>query len=129
MDATLLSTLITRKDELLKELNHIEGLIKIYQGAEPSDQAYHHTEVKMVRTRFGKRRTNVKSQIISLIKSLGDEFYVLDLTKALQEKEPNKDHKLISNKARNYIHILKKEGVISGKLVDKNKYVYKLINK
>jgi hypothetical protein len=129
MDAILLSTLIRRKDELLKELNHIEGLIKIYQGTEPSDQTNHNTEAKMVRTKFDKRRTNVKSQIISLMKSLGDEFYVFDLTKVLQEKEPNKGHKLISNKARNYIHILKKEGIISGRPVEKNKFVYKLINK
>jgi hypothetical protein len=129
MDAILLSTLVRRRDELHKELDHIEGLIKIYQGADSKIKADNSTETKLVRTKFSKRRRNVKSQIISMIKSLGDEFYVVDLVKALQEKEPNKDHKLISNKARNYIHILKKEGIISGRLVEKNKYVYKIINK
>jgi hypothetical protein len=129
MDAILFNTLVKRKDELLKELNHIEGLIKIYQVAESNYQSTNPTNVKIRRTKFGKRRQNVKSQVISLMKSFGEEFHVSDLTKALEEKEPNKDHKLISNKARNYIHILKKEGIISGRLIEGNKYVYKVINK
>jgi hypothetical protein len=129
MDANLFNTLISRRDELRKELVHIEGLIKIYQGIGIPTKKDSPNEPRMKRTKFNKRRTDVKSQVINLIKGFGEEFYVADLTKALEEKEPNKDHKLISNKARNYIHILKKEGVISGRLVDGNKYVYKLINK
>jgi hypothetical protein len=129
MDANFFNTLISRRDELRKELVHIEELIKIHQGVNNPVKAENHTEPKLVRTKFNKRRTNVKSQILSIIKGFGDEFYVADLVKALETKEPNKDHGLISNKARNYVHILKKEGIISGRLVDNNKYVYKLINK
>jgi hypothetical protein len=64
-----------------------------------------------------------------MLKGLGDEFYVSDLTKALKDQEPNKDNNLISNKARNYIYILKKEGIISGRLMEGNKYAYKIVNK
>ena len=127
MDAILSKTLIKRRDELLIELKHIDELLKIYQGPESNAEINNDAPTKMVRTKFPKRRHNVKGQVITILKELGDEFYVVDLTKALQAKEPNKDHKLISNKARNYIHILKKEGVISGKLVENNKYVYKVI--
>jgi hypothetical protein len=129
MDANLFNTLISRRDELRKELVHIEELIKIYQGVSISVSEDRPIEPRMVRTKFNKRRTNVKSQILSIIKGFGEEFYVADLVKALEAKEPSKDHGLISNKARNYIHILKKEGVITGRLVENNKYVYKLINK
>jgi hypothetical protein len=129
MDAILSKTLIKRRDELLIELQHIEELLKIYQGAVSNAEIKNDAPIKLVRTKFPKRRHNVKGQVISILKELGDEFYVVDLTKALQAKEPNKDHKLISNKARNYIHILKKEGVITGKLVENNKYVYSVVKK
>jgi len=128
MDAILSKTLIIRRDELLIELKHIEELLKIYQGP-VSNVEIKNDPPKLVRTKFPKRRHNVKGQVISILKDLGDEFYVVDLTKALQAKEPNKDHKLISNKARNYLHILKKEGVITGKLVENNKYVYRIVKK
>jgi hypothetical protein len=129
MDASFIDTLINRRDELRKELVHIEELIKIHQGVSVTAKPESSSKPTMVRTKFNKRRTNVKSQILSLIKGFGDEFYVVDLVKAMEVKEPNKDHKLISNKARNYIHILKKEGIISGRLVENNKYVYKMTNK
>jgi len=129
MDAILSKTLIKRRDELLIELKHIEELLKIYQGPVSAVEIKNDAPTKLVRTKFPKRRHNVKGQVITILKELGDDFYVVDLTKALQAKEPNKDHKLISNKARNYIHILKKEGVITGKLVENNKYVYSVVKK
>ena len=97
MDATFVNTLISRRDELRRELLHIEELIKIHHGVNFSSEQDSSIEPKLRRTKFGKRRTNVKSQVLTLIKSFGEEFYVADLTKALEEKEPNKDHKLISN--------------------------------
>ena len=129
MDANFINTLISRRDELRKELVHIEELIKIHKGDNVTAKPDSSNVPKMRRTKFNKRHTNVKSQILSMIKGLGEEFYVADLVKALEAKEPNKDHQLISNKARNYIYILKKEGIISGRLVENNKYVYKMTNK
>jgi len=129
MDANLIKTLTSRRDELRKELVHIEELIKIYQSVSVSVEADSPVKHRMVRTKFNKRQTDVKSQILSMIKGFGEEFYVADLVKVLEANEPNKEHKLISNKARNYIHIFKKEGLITGRLVENNKYVYKLANK
>lgn len=129
MENAFYNTLIKRRVDLLNELKHIEELIKIYQVATSSPETNDDSINKMRRTKFKKRRHNVKSQVVTILKSLGEEFYVSELVKAMQDKEPNKDHKLISNKARNYIHILKKEGVISSRLVENNKYVYKVINK
>ena len=107
----------------------VEELIKIYQVPESSPQSKDNSKPKMQRTKFKKRKHDVKGQVISILNGLGEEFYVIDLTNALQAKEPSKDHKHISNKARNYIHILKKEGVITGKLVANNKYVYSVVKK
>ena len=129
MDTMLFSTLVKRRDILLNELRHIEELIKIYQVPESSPQSKDNSKPKMQRTKFKKRKHDVKGQVISILNGLGEEFYVIDLTNALQAKEPSKDHKHISNKARNYIHILKKEGVITGKLVANNKYVYSVVKK
>ena len=129
MDAILSETLIKRRDELLNELKHIEELIKIYRGPVSNVKTTNDPPPKLIRTKFPKKRHNVKGQVIIMLKGLGDEFYVSDLTKALKDKEPNKDNKLISNKARNYIYILKKEGTISGRLVEGNKYAYKIVNK
>ena len=129
MDANFINNLINRRDELHKELEYIEGLIKIYHGSNVPLEKSTPIEPKMRRTNFNKRRPNVKSQILAMIKGFGEEFYVADLVKALEEKEPNRDHKLLSNKARNYVHILKKEGKISSRVVDNNKYAYRIINK
>jgi len=129
MDTMLFSTLVKRRDILLNELRHIEELIKIYQVPESNPQSMADSKPKMQRTKFKKRKHDVKGQVISILNGLGEEFYVIDLTNALQAKEPSKDHKHISNKARNYIHILKKEGVITGKLVENNKYVYSVVKK
>ena len=129
MDTTVVTTLVKRRDELLNELKHIDELIKIYHVPQLSTVPPKDSTPRFTRTKFNHRGKDVKGQVLSILKELGEEFYVSDLIKALKEKEPNKSNDLISNKARNYIYILKKEGIISGRLVENNKYVYKVVNK
>lgn len=131
MDAHFIETLVRRRDELHNELIHIEELIKIYQGDNVVIKSDSVVKPRLVRTKFNSSisTSTVKSQILAIIKELGEEFYVADLVSALESREPKKDHQLISNMARNYIYILKKEGVISGQLADNNKYKYKMNSK
>jgi len=128
MDANFIDTLISRRDELHKELMHIEELLKIHQGVSVVTKADSASKPRLVRTKFNSSNT-IKAQMLAIIKGLGEEFYVADLVKALESKEPNKERKLIGNMARNYIYILKKEGVISGRPVENNKFIYKMSNK
>jgi aspartokinase len=122
-------TLLSRRDDLLNELKHIEELIKIYQNDASYVVSNTNSSNKNIETKSNNQDKNVKQQIIDIIKSLGEEFQVSDLTKALHEREPKKATKAIGNRARNYIYILKNDGILEGRVVGKNKYVYKIVNK
>ena len=127
MSANLIETLNNRRFELHKELAHIEGLIKFYQGSDRVAKVEKPVKQKPAKVKRAKRKVDVKSQMLTIIRQLDGEFYIGDLINALQILEPDKPRSAISTKARNYVYMFRKEGLITARRAENNKFIYKLV--
>ena len=123
MDKNYIGALKNRKAELLKELELIDKLLKIYpeqptKGNKESSEKVHRNN--------DLARLSAKGRIMQIIKNLGGSAYVQDVAAQLKLVFPDKDDYLINNQVRNYIHILKKEGKLKPEFKEHNKYLYHL---
>lgn len=126
MDKTYLDALKQRKTELLRELNHIDGILKFY----PDEYSQPKSEnIEKVKVRTDVRNMTVKDRVIAIIKNLGGSAYVSDVANELKKLYPDRDDKSINNQVRNYLHILKKEDKLKPEMKGHNKYLYHVIEK
>ena len=128
MDRSLINALISRKAELIKELDNINSILSIYTK---DSNIFNDTQIKQkpssTETIVSSENLSVKDKILKIIKDLGGSVYVNELVTEMQKLYPQKDPKSISNQARNHLHILKSEGKLRSELKDNNKWQYHII--
>lgn len=126
MEKVYLDTLKQRKSELLTELDHINSILQIYPEEYNPSKA---DTTKSVVSNTKHSNLTVKQRIIEIINGLGGKAYVSQVVKELKKQYPERDIKAINNQARNYVHMLKKDGYLKPELKGHNKYLYHVVEK
>lgn len=121
MNNTYLNTLRKRKVELLNELGSIENILRLY----PDDQ----DEIKITTNPIKPSTGNLtyKDRVLGIVKELGGQAYIAQIVTELKKQLPDKKVDNINTTARNYVHILKKDGRLKGELQGNNKWLYTII--
>lgn len=134
MNTNYLDVLKTRRIELQRELKSIDDILQLYANVQSSVISSVNNGVTTSLPNIRNRRDSSLSSKIStkdlvykIIHDLGGSALVSQVTAKLREELVNKDEKAINNYARNYVHILKKEGRLDAKLNNDKKFIYTII--
>jgi hypothetical protein len=126
MKTTIIDTLIARKECIMKELEHINGLLDIYtsqeiDGSSKGGLEKNNTKILIKKT---SKVTN-KDYILDIISKLGGSASVKQVYDEFVKLNEGTNIKSIHNTVRNYIHILKKEGILEAENIEgTNKFIY-----
>jgi hypothetical protein len=121
MDKTYLNTLRKRKEELLNELGSIDNILRLY----PDDQDKNKIATNPIKPSTGT--LTYKDRVLGIVKDLGGQAYIAQIVTELKKQLPDKNDDSINTTARNYVHILKKDGRLKGELKGNNKWLYTII--
>lgn len=126
MNTLIVNALVARKESLKKELDLIDELLHLYKSSDSDNAINLNKDVQDSQKPYKRTSKGTKKDVIlKIIEGLGGSASVKQVFDEYIKRNDGTNVKAVHNTVRNYIHILKTEGVIEAtNQEDSNKYIY-----